>query len=219
MGQIKLTAQPREAMGKEGAKKMRREGLIPSILYGPTSKKAIPLSLREKELENTLFARSRGGGNPLVNLRIEGEGDERVVIFKGSQRHPVTGRLLHIDLYEVLMDRKIVVEVPLHLVGKAEGVAMGGILEQEVRTIKVECLPTHIPDRCEVDVTHLAIGDSLHIRDIRLPEGIKVKENPALTIVSIVAPTVEVAVKTAEEVKAEIAKSFEEKPKEEKTKE
>jgi len=114
------------------------------------------------------------------------------------------------------MDHKIIVDVPVHFTGKAQGVALGGILQHEARTLKVECLPNQIPDKIDVDVTPLAIGHSLHVKDITLPQGLKVVGDPNITVALVTAPTAEVEVKTAEEAKAEIAKSFEVKEEEKK---
>jgi large subunit ribosomal protein L25 len=150
----------------------------------------------------------------LVNLDIDGYG-KKTVMFKELQLHPVKGTIEHLDLIEVLMDKKVTVEVPVHIVGKSEGVLIGGILQQESRDIKVECLPSQIPDSIDVDVTQLGIGQSLHISDIALPEGLGALDDPNTTVVSIVAPTIEEVVKTAEEVEAELAESFEEKEEEE----
>ena len=215
MEQIELVAQQRKGIGKETVKKLRKEGLIPCILYGPAFKEAVPLTVTVLELSKALSTEAKG--NVLVNLKIEGDKKKtRTVMFRGFQRDPLKRNIIHVDLYELLMDHKLVVDVPVHLTGKAQGVALGGILQQESRTLKVECLPNQIPDKIDVDVTSLTIGHSIHVKDIALPQGLKVVGEPNQTIALVAAPTAEVEVKSAEEAKAEIAKSFEVKEEEKK---
>ena len=215
MEQIELVAQQRKGIGKETVKKLRKEGLIPCILYGPAFKEAVPLTVTALELSKALSTEAKG--NVLVNLKIEGDKKKtRTVMFRGFQRDPLKRNIIHVDLYELLMDHKLVVDVPVHLTGKAQGVALGGILQQESRTLKVECLPNQIPDKIDVDVTSLTIGYSIHVKDITLPQGLKVVGEPNQTIALVAAPTAEVEVKSAEEAKAEIAKSFEVKEEEKK---
>ncbi|HBO83563.1 MAG: hypothetical protein A2073_06925 [Deltaproteobacteria bacterium GWC2_42_11] len=218
MEQVELTAKQRHGVGKETAKKLRREGVVPAILYGPAIKDTMPLSLNNKDLKKALSTGARA--NVLVNLKIQDDKKEkRVVMFRGFQRNVLTQEIIHADLYELLMDHNLVVDVPIHLTGKAEGVALGGILQQESRTLKIECMPNQIPDRIDVDVTNLTIGHSIHVKDIALLQGLKVVGDPNQTIALVAAPTEEVVVKSAEEIKAELAKSFEEKEKPEEKKE
>ncbi|MBI5893932.1 MAG: 50S ribosomal protein L25 [Deltaproteobacteria bacterium] len=202
MEQIELTAKQRQGVGKEIAKKLRREGLVPAILYGPAIKEAMPLSLNSKDLKKALA--TSAGSNVLVNLKIQDDKKEkRMAMFRGFQRNVLTREIIHADIYELVMDHKLVVDVPIHLTGKAQGVALGGILQQEARTLKVECLPNQIPDKIDVDVTSLIIGHSIHVKDITLPQGLKIAGDPNQTIVLVAAPMAEVAVKTAEEIQAE----------------
>lgn len=208
MEQIALAAQPRTSVGKEIAKKIRRDGGIPCVLYGPASKEATPLSVNAMELSKALSTEAKA--NVLVNLKIEGDKKaQRMVMFRGFQRDPLKRNIIHVDMYELLMDHKIVVDVPVHFVGKAQGVALGGILQHEARALKIECLPNQIPDKIDVDVTNLGIGQSIHVKDITLAQGLKVLGDPNVTVALVAAPMAEVEAKTAEEAKAEIAKSFE----------
>lgn len=211
MEQINLSAQPRPARGKGPAGRLRREGSVPAILYGAGVEGSIALALSGKELEKVLH--TAAGGNVLVNLSLEGD-KTRMVMFKEVSRHPLKGSLQHVDFVEIRMDHKIAVDVPVHLTGKAEGLAFGGIVQQEHRTVRVECFPNKIPDSIDLDITKLGVGQSLHVSDIQVAEGIEFVDAPETTIVSIVSPTAEVAPKTAEEVEAELAKSFAEKEEE-----
>lgn len=213
MEQINLTANTRAERGKNPARRLRSAGMVPAVLYGSGIKGAVSLTLNNKELDKVLH--TSAGGNVLITLSVDGQGSG-MAMFKEITRHPLRGSVLHVDLLEVRMDHKITVEVPIHIVGKAEGLAFGGIVQVEHRKVKVECLPNQIPDSFDLDVTPLGVGQSLHVSDLKLGAGIEVLDEPEMTIVSVVAPTAEVAPKTAEEVQAELAKSFEEKEKEEK---
>ena len=208
MEEINMTALSRENTGKCPSRRLRSEGRTPAVLYGPNMDGALSLAINNKELEKVLH--TGAGGNVLVNLNIQGD-KMRKVMFKDVVRHPLRGTLTHVDLLEVAMDHKVTVEIPVHLVGKAAGLAFGGIVQHEARTISVECLPTNIPDSVDIDITNLEVGHSLHVKDAPLPEGVVALDDPELTLVSIVSPTAEVAPKTAEEIEAELAQSFAEK--------
>lgn len=208
MEQINLTALLRVERGKGPAGRLRVAGRVPGILYGPGVEGAIALALNTKELEKTLH--THAGGNVLVNLEIAGD-KNRTVMFKEVMRHPLRGTVVHVDLLEVNLNETIEIEVPVHLTGKAVGLAFGGIVQHETRTITILCLPSQIPDSIEVDITPLNVGQSLHVKDIQLAQGLTAVNEPDLTVVAIVSPTAEVAPKTAEEVQAELAKSFAEK--------
>lgn len=208
MEEINMTALPRENTGKCPSRRLRAEGRTPAVLYGPNMDAAVSLAINNKDLEKVLH--TGAGGNVLVNLDIEG-GTRRKVMFKDVVRHPLRGTLTHVDLLEVAMDHKITVEIPVHISGKAAGLAFGGIVQHEARVISVECLPTQIPDSVDVDITALEVGQSLHVKDAVLPAGVVALDDPELTLVSVVAPTVEAEAKSAEEIEAELAESFEEK--------
>jgi len=208
MEQINLTALLRVERGKGPAGRLRVAGRVPGILYGPGVEGAIALALNTKELEKTLH--THAGGNVLVNLEIAGD-KNRTVMFKEVMRHPLRGTVVHVDLLEVNLNETVEIEVPVHLTGKAAGLAFGGIVQHETRTITILCLPSQIPDSIEVDITPLNVGQSIHVKDIQLAQGLTAVNEPDLTVVAIVSPTAEVAPKTAEEVQAELAKSFAEK--------
>jgi len=207
-----LSAEFREGVGKERAKKLRTKGLIPAIFYSPRSP-SIPLVVDSKEFGKTL--QTEAGENVLIDLSIQrGDQSERkVVMIKDIQVHPLEGTPLHTDFYEVTMDELVNVEVPVHLVGKAEGIKVGGILEQVRRVIEIQCLPGDIPRRIDVDVTALKIGDSIHVQDLQV-EKAKILFDTNFTIATVVPPAVEEK-KPAEEVVAEAAEGVEVKEKEE----
>ncbi len=184
-----VKAEIREGVGKERAKKLRAEGLMPAILYGSRTK-AIPLVLNSKELAKAL--RTEAGENVLIDLDIQkgGESQRKVVMVKEIQFDPLQKMMLHTDLYEVVMDEMVTVEVPIHLVGKAEGTKLGGILEQIKRVIQIQCLPADIPKSIDIDISHLKIGDSIHVKDIHI-ENARIIADSNFTIVTVVPPTVE----------------------------
>ena len=207
-----LTAEIREGVGKEKAKKLRAKGLIPAIFYGPRSQ-TIPLVIDSKELFEAL--QTEAGENVLIDLDIRkgAQSDRKVVMLKDIQIDPLQRITLHTDLYEVAMDEMVTVEIPIHLTGKPEGTKMGGILEQIRRVIQIQCLPGNIPKGIDVDVSSLKIGDSIHIQDIRV-EKAKILADTNFTIATVVPPVVEEE-KVVEEVVAEAAEGAEVKEKEE----
>jgi large subunit ribosomal protein L25 len=191
MGRMEMVVSKREPKGKGGARKLRSQGLIPAIFYGPKTK-TTPVSCDGKDLFSVL---ERGGQNVLINLRIKVEGSgertsNHVVMIRDLQVDPLKGLPIHADLYEVSMKEMMTVEVPIRLVGQAEGTKVGGILEQVRREIEIECLPADLPAHIEVDVSHLEIGDSVHVRDISV-EKVKIMTDEQLTIATVVPPRVE----------------------------
>ena len=189
MEEMSLVAHRREEKGKEKARKLRHQGLLPAVVYGHREE-TIPITLDPKEFSKIL--RSGSGERTLINLTIEGlEGGPitKTVILKEKQLDPVKRTMLHVDLYTVAMDEKIHVDIPVHLTGKSHGVELGGVLEQVLREIEVECFPADIPPGIDIDVSSLDIGDAIHVRDITL-EKAEIKLDPDQTIVTVVPPTV-----------------------------
>jgi large subunit ribosomal protein L25 len=207
-----LSADIREGVGKEKAKKLRAKGLIPAIFYSPKSQ-SLPLVIDSKEFVKTL--QTEAGENVLIDLNIRkgDQADRKVVMVKDVQVDPLQGTTLHTDFYEVAMDEMVTVEVPIHLVGKPEGIKMGGILEQIRRVIQIQCLPGDIPKKIDVDVSSLKIGDSIHVQDLQV-EKAKILSETNFTIATIVPPVVEEK-KVVEEVVAEAVEEEEVKEKEE----
>lgn len=187
MGENTLAVEIREAAGKGVARKLRAAGRVPAVLYGQSTE-AISLSLDPARLDRLIHA-SDAGLNTLIDL----EGDQRVagktVLVKDMQRDPVRGAMLHADLYEVDLSETIVVEVPVHVFGTPIGVTLsGGILDQSLREIELECLPRAIPDEIRIDVSGLEVGDSVHVRDLPLPGGVELRTDPERTVASVVTP-------------------------------
>ena len=223
MKEIVLKVRPREKRGKEHAKKLRRSGFIPAVVYGQKTPSVL------LEIENKSFSALLRGGlgeNVLVTLTISDQKDgERKVLIREIQRDPVKGDIVHVDFHEISLTKKLTIQVPIHLVGMAAGVKDGGILQHVLRELEVECLPTAIPEKIEVDVSNLNIGDSIHVADIKV-ENVEILSDPQSSILTVVPPTVfkeaEVAPAVAEEepeVITEKKEEEEEKEKEEKKEE
>lgn len=204
MPRPKLLAKLRTQLGKEASRKLRQKGLVPAICYGPRTD-PVPLTLDPKELMKTIQI----GENVLIDLMIQDgkKAAQKVVVVRDLQIDPIKDQCIHADLFEVVMDEEISVEVPIVLVGKPEGVKMGGVLEQITREITVECLPADIPQSIDVNVSHLNIGDTIHIGDIGLEKG-KILVDAATTLATVVPPTVEKVV-VEEEVEEEVAEAEE----------
>jgi len=203
MAHVALTAQWRKETGKGAARTLRRQALIPAVFYGPEVDPVL-LSLDYRDLEKLI--RTGAGENVIIDLAIEtGESTlSHRAMLKEIQMDPVKQTILHVDLYEISMDKKIEVEVPITLTGTAMGVSEGGILQQVSRTLEISCLPDNIPDSFELDVTDLNIGDSLHVSDLKIPQDIEVLVEEELTIATVVPPT------KVEEIEPEVPEEEEE---------
>jgi large subunit ribosomal protein L25 len=185
--QVKLKAEHRTAVGRSAARKLKAQGAIPAVVYGGKIKPQ-PLQVSARDLNAILSHAS--GENILVELEIAG--GNRLALVQEIQHSPVGGNVLHIDFHAVSMDEKIHADVPLEPMGVANGVKnFGGLLEQSLRSLSIECLPRDLPDKITVDISALNIGDAIHVRDIPLPQGVTAKAHLELTAFSVVAPAVE----------------------------
>ena len=204
--QLNLEAVKREGIGKEAARKIRAQGWTPAVIYGKR-KTSLPVVFNTNDFLNMVHGEAHE--NTLFKLKIKGDKSKNVtnVIIKEKQFHPVKGTLLHVDLFEVAMDEVIEVHVPLEAVNEAKGVKdEGGMLDHVVREILVECLPDDLPEKIEVDVSDLRLGESIHIKEIEFPSGVKPVENPdkvVLTIIHKLKGREEVAPEVSEEEEAE----------------
>ncbi|MBI2461376.1 MAG: 50S ribosomal protein L25 [Candidatus Rokubacteria bacterium] len=201
----------RQGIGKGQAKRLRRSGVVPAILYGARTE-PVPLALAPRELQRVLGAHT--GGGVLVSLRFPDEqGETRTAIIRDLQYDPVRETLLHVDLQAVSMDEEITVEVSIHVVGEAAGVKeQSGILALIQRTVEVSCLPALIPERLDVDVSRLRIGDVLTVADLRLPEGVRTLAEPTQALVTVSPPMAEEVAAPAAPVAAEPEVVTERKP-------
>jgi len=184
-----LTIKRREGTGKQLAKRLRREGVVPAILYGGAKNELVAVDPRAV----LKMIAGHEGTTQLLTLKFDGDnGGARLAIIRAMQFDPVTENLLHVDLQEVSADKPITVRVAVHPVGEAIGVKdTKGILNLVLHEIQVSCLPRAIPERIDADVTNLAIGDVLTIADLRAPEGVRILNDPGQAVATVAPPMAE----------------------------
>src|SRR5262245_61410913 len=200
MADATLTAERRTAAGKGPAGRARREGLVPAVVYG-LGEDNVPVSVKARELTHILSGAA--GANTLITLTIDGH--EQLALARQIQRNPVKGTLVHVDFIRIRADQAIQADVPVHLVGDAEGVSVGGVLEQMIHTVSVEAKPADVPASLEIDISALEIGDSVRVSDLVIPAGVTVRNEPEDLVAHISAPRVaevEEAAEGAEEGEA-----------------
>ena len=186
--QVKLAASRRSGVGRSAVRKLKATGAVPAVIYGAKDKPE-PLQVSKREI-STLLSHA-AGENILVELEIEGEGSSRLAMVQEVPHAPLGGDVLHVDFHAISMDEMIEADVPLEPTGTANGVKnFGGLLEQSLRSLSIECLPRDLPDVIRVDVSELNIGDAIHVREIQLPAGVKTTNPAELTAFSVMAPTV-----------------------------
>jgi len=202
-----LQALRRNRSGKGVARKIRAQGMIPAVLYGGGEN--IPLTLKPQELLKILIS----GENTIFQLEIEGElGGERQAIVRDLQRDPLKDTLLHADLYRISMDVEITVSVPVVLQGMSREVSdVGGMINQLLHEIEIQCLPSLIPHELTIDVAHLGIGEVLHVRDLPIPQGIQIlaASDEVVASVSVRGEEVAAGVPSAAEGSASAAQTEE----------
>ncbi len=185
--QVKLTAERRTATGRSAVRKLKAMGVVPAVIYGAKDK-AEALQVSRRDI-NAMLSHA-AGENILVELEIAGK--SRLALVQEVQHAPLGGAILHVDFHAVSMDEMIQADVPLEPTGTANGVKnMGGLLEQNLRSLAIECLPRDLPDVIPVDVSALNVGDAIHVREIQLPSGVTTRVQADLTAFSVLAPTVE----------------------------
>jgi large subunit ribosomal protein L25 len=183
-----IGATPRQTTGKGGARSVRREGRVPGILYGH-GEESIPLSVDARELQRLIHSVSIE--NTIIDLALKGARQPFKVLIREIQRHPTREEYIHVDFFHVAMDEKISVEVPIVLKGEPAGVRnKGGMLDHQLRDLEVYCLPAEIPEKIEVDVADLDIGDAIHVRDLPVPEGVEIETDPDRAVATVLPPAV-----------------------------
>jgi large subunit ribosomal protein L25 len=205
MAMLELAAARRLGTGKEQNRKRLFQGKVPGVIYGKGIETR-PLEFERRDLEKFLSTARRG--TVVVKMSVaDGAGSkESFAVLKDVQTDPVTDRVIHVDFYEVALGQKFRIEVPLKLRGKAAGIELGGVLEQVVRSLEVECTPDSVPEFLEANVSHLGIGQSLHLGDIAFPAGVQpIEKDMKMTIASVHTPKVEEVVTAAPEEGAEVA--------------
>ena len=204
MEKIYLNVESRTKTGKEFSKKTRASGAVPAVLC-KKGKPSASLLVNEKELFKSLH--TKAGENVILTLKMKGEENkpsERTVIVKDVQYHPITDNIVHVDFNEISLTEVLKVKVPLSTKGEAVGVkAEGGVMERVLWELEIECLPVDIPGFIEVDVANLKIGDSIAVKDIAAPKGVKILNDPEIVAVTVKHPHVEKPPEEAVEAAAE----------------
>jgi large subunit ribosomal protein L25 len=190
MSNYTIAADMREATGKGAARRLRREGRIPAVLYG---RKTEPIKLAVNAVKLERLLRQGAGESSLIEIQVRRDGkiDPHTVILKELQIDPVKQFYRHADFHEIAMDEEITLEIPIELVGSPEGVEQGGILENIRRYLTISCLPGMLVDKISVDVSAMGIGDTLHIKDIPLSAGLTAQEDGDLAVATVASPSVE----------------------------
>lgn len=195
MSQVKLEARIRKETGKGVSRRLRREGRVPAVLYGHHLEEPIILDVNSKDTEKILHT---NGKTAIISLAFNDEKvADQMAMLVDYQRDVFGTTLLHVDFKQVRMDEKVTASVPVVLVGEAAGIKDGGIVDQVIREVEVECLPMAIPAHIEVDISALGLGHHLTIAQIAAPEGVEIKADPEEVVVSIAIPRA-AAVETAE---------------------
>ncbi len=187
MEDTKLIAKKRELQGSANARRLRKSGSLPGVIYGDgEDAMAVLFGMHDFEL----LLHHHASETMLVGIAIEGEGDV-TALLKDVQHHPVTGDLLHADFLKVAADKPIQVEIALQIIGEAAGVKAGGSLEIVMHTLGVECLPGDLVESIEVDVSEMEIGDILHVSNVTLGSALKLLSDPEAIVVSVAEPRAE----------------------------
>lgn len=200
MAEVTLEVSRRETTGKEIAKKLRREGKVPAVVYGG-HRDPVAITVDRKSVSE-LIQKSEHGIRSVFLLKMAGTDQQRHAMIKEVTIDPITRKMTHIDFVRVVMDEKIKVTIPVHLNGTAIGVKEGGLLDWQVRELHVECLPNAIPDTIEVDVTPLGGHDYYRIKDLKAPEGVKILDDPERVVVGVTHARAEVSEAAAAEAGA-----------------
>jgi large subunit ribosomal protein L25 len=196
--QLKLTAHTRSTSGRSSVIKIKQQGLVPAVVYGGQDK-PVNLSLNAREIHNLLAHAT--SEHVLVDLEIVDGGakSNRLALIQEVQHHPLRRDVLHVDFHAVKADELLHSKIPVEAFGEADGVKnYGGILELNMHEIEIECLPKDLPEIIRIDVSALGVGEAIHIKDIKLPEGVTAKADGELTVVRVAAPKVEVEPVAAE---------------------
>ncbi len=180
---VKLQVKERERRGSRDARRLRREGMIPGVLYG-NGKESFAIYVPERELRRVLTG--AGGLHAILDVVLEGQKTTRASILKDYQQDPIRGHISHVDLHEVRLDQPIQASVTVQLIGEPAGAKEGGVLSQVQREINVEALPMEIPEHIDLDVSGMAIGDTLRLADLAPMEGVTYLDNAEETVLASV---------------------------------
>ena len=200
MEKIILNTEVREEKGKTKVKNLRKSDIIPAVIYR-SGKESVCIKVKRRDLHDVL--QTSAGENVLLTLKVKGDKKktDRTCLIKEIQRHPVKEDIVHIDLNEISLTEKIKIKVPVHPHGEAQEVVKeGGVIDHPLWEVEVECLPTDIPEKIEVEVSQMKIGDAIYVKDLKVPPGVVMLTDPELTVLNAVPPAKE---EVAEEATAE----------------
>jgi large subunit ribosomal protein L25 len=184
MATVSLSANAREAAGKGGARQLRLSGQIPAVIYGH-AREAEALTLNARDLDKML--EHIQAESTVIEVTVGGRTSKTLI--REIQRHPFKRQILHVDFQELVAGEKVTVNIPIQLTGIPEGVRLGGgVLDQTMREVEIEVDPSNIPDHIEYDVTNMVIGDSVHVSDLKVPEGVEVLDDPESSVAVLAAP-------------------------------
>jgi len=184
MATVSFNATAREGTGKGAARSLRREGLVPAVIYGH-GRDPISLSLNARDLDKMLGHIQ--AESTVIDITVGGQTAKTLI--REIQRHPIKRQILHVDFQALVAGEKVTVSIPITLTGIPEGVKLeGGVLDQTLRELEIEVDPSSIPDHAELDVSAMVIGDSLHVSDIKLPEGVEILDDPETSVAVVAAP-------------------------------
>lgn len=188
MEEIFLEAEPRQDLGKAKVKDLRDKGYIPAVVYAD-GKKSLPLKVSNSALLKLIHQHRIEGVVINLNIKDDGKNKSRPCLIKEIQYEPVHGDIIHVDFNEISLTKKIKVNVPVVAKGEPQGVKQeGGSLEHILWEVEVECLPTNIPQNIEVDVSQLKIDDAIYVKDLSVPAGVKILNEPDSIVLSVVPP-------------------------------
>ncbi|HET6944860.1 MAG TPA: 50S ribosomal protein L25 [Gaiellaceae bacterium] len=203
----KLTVKTRERVGSSETRRLRRQGLVPGVLYGRGE--PVSICIEERELRRALTGAA--GLHSILDVEIDGTGTAHASILKEYQVDKVRGGVTHVDLQEVRLDQPITASVSVHLTGgeDAPGVREGGVLSQPLRELQVSALPLEVPEHIDLDVSHMETGETLRVEDIRVGEGVTLLDDPETVVATVTAPTREILPEEEEEAEAEEGEAVE----------
>ncbi|MBC7190036.1 50S ribosomal protein L25 [Candidatus Aerophobetes bacterium] len=204
-----LNVRIREKTGKAEAKRLRKRGFVPAILYGAHLDRPVPLQVENSQLLE--FLSSLSEENRIITLRIidKDREEKREAIIKDAQYNLRKGQVEHVDFYEIKRGEKISATVRLRLLGENIVAKKGGVVEQMVREVEVECVPENLPAHIDVDISGLKIGDAIKVKDLKAPAGVRILTNPEEIVVSVVSPVSEEEIEILEEERGVMAEEVE----------
>ena len=191
MGEVTLEVSRREGVGKGVATKLRAQGKIPAVVYGG-HKEPVAITVDRKAVVD-LIQKSDHGIRSIFLLKMAGSDQQRHAMIKDTQMDPISRRMTHIDFVRVVMDEMVRLTVPVHTTGIPAGVKEGGIIDFQVRDLHIECLPSDIPDSIDIDISSLELHQSFRVSDLKLPQGVKVHDDPERVVVGVTHARVEEA--------------------------